>query len=104
MSNILWVIKTTLPASWREFEVTSFAQSLLDSGAACVHHNQVTSTYKWDEVIHSENEWALEIKVSNVKKNSVVEYLQSSHPYDVPQLIFLKCESSEEYLQWVNSQ
>ena len=104
MSNTIWVIKTTLPKSWREFEVTSFAQSLLDSGAACIQHNEIVSTYKWEGEIQSEKEWSLEIKVSTSNKGSVVDKLQSLHPYDVPQLIFLQYESSDDYLSWVNSQ
>ena len=104
MPNNLCVIKTTLPDSWREFEVTSFAQTLVESGAACVQHHKVSSTYKWDGKIQSETEWSLEIKVSNDKRESLIEEIQSLHPYDVPQLLIQVCESSHSYADWVNSQ
>ena len=104
MPNNLCVIKTTLPDSWREFEVTSFAQTLVESGAACVQHHKVSSTYKWEGKIQSETEWSLEIKVSNDKRESLIEEIQSLHPYDVHQLLIQVCESSQSYADWVNSQ
>ena len=48
MSSEIMVIKTTLPEEFREFEVTSFSQSLVESGASCVTHHLVTSTYEWE--------------------------------------------------------
>jgi len=104
MSNTIWVIKTTLPASWREFEVTSMAQSLLESGAACIQHHQITSTYKWEEEILSEKEWSLEIKVSQSNKQSLIDKITELHPHDVPQIIMIQCEATQEYGDWVNLQ
>ena len=103
MSNKLWVIKTTLPESWREFEVTSFAQSLVEAGAACVQHHKVSSTYKWEDEMKSESEWSIQIKVSKHSKQAVTDLLLESHPYDVPQVIMKKWEASDDYLNWVMS-
>jgi periplasmic divalent cation tolerance protein len=104
MPHTLWVIKTTLPKSWLEAEVGSFAQSLLESGAACIHHHLITSTYTWEDKIQSEQEWAVEIKVSKANKNEVLEKLENTHPYDVPQIIVQECVSSDSYGEWVDSQ
>ena len=52
----------------REFEVTSFAQSLVECGAACVQHHKVASTFQWEGAISQEKEWAVQIKVSNQNK------------------------------------
>jgi len=104
MDNNLSSIKTTLPISWREFEVVSLAQDLLENGAACVQHHQITSTYKWDGSVQSEKEWSLEIKVSNTNRMSVLKKLKSLHPYEVPQIICTEVTANESYLQWVNSQ
>ncbi len=104
MGSELWVIKTTLPKSWLEFEVVSFAQELIEQGAACIHHHVVTSTYSWEGSIQSEEEWDLEIKVSNSHKDRIVEIISKSHPYDVPQIICTQRSTSEEYGNWVNSQ
>ena len=104
MSSKLWVIQTTLPSSWREFEVGSFAQSLVESGAACVQHHKVSSTYKWEGKIQSENEWSLQIKVSQYNKQAITDLIHKSHPYDVPQIIAIEVNASEEYSDWVKSQ
>ena len=104
MPHTLWVIKTTLPKSWLEAEVGSFAQSLLESGVACIHHHLVTSTYTWENKVQSEQEWAVEIKVSKTNKNRVLEELEKIHPYDVPQIIVQECVASDSYGEWVDSQ
>ena len=104
MGSNLCSIKTTLPNSWREFEVVSLAQELLESGAACIHHHQITSTYKWEGEIHSGNEWSVEIKVSHPNKDSVLSKLQSVHPYDVPKITCLDLIANDSYYKWVDSQ
>jgi len=104
MPHTLWVIKTTLPKSWLEAEVGSFALSLLESGAACIHHHLVTSTYTWEDKVQSEQEWAVEIKVSKANKYRVLEELENIHPYDVPQIIIQEFVASDSYGKWVDSQ
>jgi periplasmic divalent cation tolerance protein len=104
MANELCVIRTTLPISWLEFEVASLAQELLEFGAACVQHHQITSTYKWKGDVVSEKEWSMEIKVSITNKSSVIELLTKSHPYDVPQIICSLDKASDSYAEWINSQ
>ena len=99
----MFLIKTTLPISFREFEVTSFAQSVVESGAACVQHREISSTYSWDGKLNHEKEWLLEIKVSEKNKESVQEVITNLHPYDVPEILILKVEANQEYLDWVNS-
>jgi len=104
MSPRLRVIATTLPGSWREFEVGSFAQSLVESGAACVQHHKVASTYKWEGKIQSETEWSMQIKVSQSNMQVVVNLIEENHPYDTPQIISFEVKSSKEYSEWVESQ
>jgi len=99
----MFLIKTTLPISYREFEVTSFAQSIVESGAACVQHREISSTYSWDGKLNHDKEWLLEIKVSEKNKESVQEVITNLHPYDVPEILILKVEANQEYLDWVNS-
>ena len=103
MGNKLSLIKTTLPGTWREFEVTSFAQTLIEAGAACIHHHKVSSTYKWEGKIQSENEWSLQIKVSKSNKQAVVDLIEKNHPYDVPQILSHELNSNQEYFDWVES-
>ena len=88
----MFLIKTTLPNSYREFEVTSFAQSIVESGAACVQHREISSTYSWDGKLNHDKEWLLEIKVSEKNKESVQEVITNLHPYDVPEILILEVE------------
>ena len=99
----MFLIKTTLPISFREFEVTSFAQTIVESGAACVQHREISSTYSWDGKLNHDKEWLLEIKVSEKNKESVQEVITNLHPYDVPEILILEVEANQEYLDWVNS-
>ncbi len=87
----------------REFEVTSFAQSLVDAGAACVQHHQISSTYKWEGKIEHEKEWGLSIKVSINNLDLVTQVIKNLHPYDVPQIIVQSAGANSEYEDWVNS-
>ena len=103
MNSKLWVIKTTLPESMKEEEITSFFHKLVESGAACIQHHMVTSTYKWEGEMKSESEWSIQIKVSKQSKQAVTELIQEMHPYDVPQMIMKKWESSDVYLEWIDN-
>ncbi|MGB0802820.1 MAG: divalent-cation tolerance protein CutA [Candidatus Poseidoniaceae archaeon] len=102
MSSKIWVIKTTLPESMNDEEVASFANALIEAGAACIQHHKVTSTYKWEDEMKSESEWSIQIKVSKQSKQAVADLLAESHPYDVPQIIIKKWEASDDYLNWIN--
>ena len=104
MEGEIWVVKTTLPKSWFEFEVVSFAQELIEQGAACIQHCVVTSTYSWEGSVQSEQEWSLAVKVSNSNKDKIVELISKTHPYDIPQIICSQYSASEEYGNWVDSQ
>ncbi len=103
MAFTLWQIRTTLPNSWRESEVTSFAQLLIEQGASCIHHYEVTSTYCWEETVTSEKEWAVDIKVSNSNKSAILVAIGKSHPYEVPQIVVSQCETMQPYGEWINS-
>ena len=103
MSSEIMVIKTTLPEEFREFEVTSFSQSLVESGASCVTHHLVTSTYEWEGEIISNKEWSLSVKLSKSKTEDVIHKIKQIHPYEIPQLLFSSWNSSPEYYSWIES-
>lgn len=100
MSEQLLIILTTLPSEWEEYRVGSFAQLLLESGAACVEYSPVQSVYKWEGQVTSSKEWKLEIKSSFSSKKRLLDVLNLHHPYDVPQLVYLSAETSELYATW----
>tara|TARA_B100000925_G_scaffold278676_1_gene247704 strand:- start:492 stop:806 length:315 start_codon:yes stop_codon:yes gene_type:complete len=104
MSNMIWVIKTTLPESMSEEEFASFCHSTIEAGAACIQHHKIKSTYKWDGEIKSESEWSLQIKVSKHNKQAVADLIVKNHPYDVPQLIMKNWEASDDYFAWASTE
>ena len=101
MSEPVIILQTTLPHSWKEFEVGSFSQSLLESGASCVQHSSVQSMYRWEGKIESSSEWAMEIKVHVSRKENVISKIQELHPYDVPQILFWQATPSDAYGEWI---
>ena len=100
MSEQLFIVLTTLPSEWEEFRVGSFAQLLVESGAACVEYSPVRSVYRWESEVTSSREWKLEIKSSFSSKARLLDALKLHHPYDVPQLVYLTAETSELYATW----
>ena len=104
MGSKIWVIKTTLPESMNDEEVASFSHALIEAGAACIQHHKVTSTYKWEDEMKSESEWSIQIKVSKHGKQAVADLLTESHPYDVPQIIMKKWETSDDYFAWASAE
>ena len=99
MPEQLLIILTTLPSEWDEYRVGSFAQLLLESGAACIEYSPVQSVYRWEGQVTSSKEWKLEIKSSFSSKKRL---LSLHHPYDVPQLVYLSAETSELYATWAS--
>lgn len=103
MSGYVKVIKTTLPGYWKEFEVNIFSQSLLTAGAVCVSQSSVVSMYNWDGKVVSENEWALEIKMSEVVLDKIIKQISELHPYDLPQILIGNYTTSKGYIDWVEN-
>jgi periplasmic divalent cation tolerance protein len=71
--------------------------------AACANiFPSVESIYRWKEKIESGNETVVFFKVSEIRQPAFQDKLQSLHPYDVPEIIFLPvADGLPEYLRWV---
>tara|TARA_B110000444_G_scaffold236936_1_gene249221 strand:- start:1518 stop:1838 length:321 start_codon:yes stop_codon:yes gene_type:complete len=100
MSGTLFIIQTTLPRSWEEFEIGSFSQLLIEAGAACVQRTQIHSMYSWADTLHSDSEWSLEIKVHSSKKDAVLLKIEELHPDETPQLLYWEVQASQGYADW----
>ena len=72
--------------------------------AACVQIiPKLKSFYEWDGVLQKESEVLMLIKTTADLTEQLQEYLQETHPYEVPEFIVLSCsEVSPQYLEWVN--
>ena len=103
MGDSLFIIQTTLPSSRKEFEIGSFSQLLIESGAACVQRKSIVSMYNWDGELHSNSEWSLEIKVSSAQLDHVLLKIEELHPDEVPQLLHWEVQASQGCGDWART-
>src|SRR5690349_18428108 len=62
----------------------------------------IESIYWWKDKIESGNEALVFFKVSEDRKSAFQEKLNSLHPYEVPEIVFVPISSgSRAYLRWV---
>ena len=73
--------------------------------AACINIiSNVESIYRWDDKIHTENEFIIIIKTISRNIPRIKTYLLNNHNYEVPEIIV--CDFSiidEKYLKWFNN-
>lgn len=103
MSQQVTLIQTTLPGTYEEFKIGSLCQTLLESGAVCVHYHLVQSMYSWEGSIHSTNEWRLQIKTGSAGRDNILEHLNAVHPYEVPELLYWPVGAEKNYATWIES-
>ncbi len=95
------VIYCTVP---NEFNANLIATSLVEENlAACVNIlPSVTSVYKWEGIVQSDNEMLLIIKTREEKFEAVEAKIKSLHEYTVPEIIALPIvKGSAEYQNWI---
>jgi periplasmic divalent cation tolerance protein len=62
----------------------------------------VESIYRWKEKIESGNETLVFFKLSEDRQSAFQHKLQSLHPYEVPEIIFIPVSGGlPHYLHWV---
>lgn len=95
------VIYCTVP---NEFNANLIATSLVeDNLAACVNIiPSVTSVYKWEEMVQTDNEMLLIIKTREEKFNDIEKKIKELHEYSLPEIIALPIVlGSDEYQNWI---
>ena len=104
MGDEIWIIETTLPGDWIEPVVGDWSSQIVQIGlAACIQRSRITSVYRWENSLQSSDEWKIQIKTSTNKKNELVKYITSNHPYDIPEVNIWKASSTKEYTKWVEN-
>jgi periplasmic divalent cation tolerance protein len=62
----------------------------------------IESIYRWKDKIESGNETLVFFKVSEERQSAFQDKLQSLHPYEVPEIIFVQLAGGlPDYLRWV---
>jgi periplasmic divalent cation tolerance protein len=83
---------------------SGIAQTLVEERfAACANIiPAIHSIYRWKEKIETAGEVIVFFKTIHDRQAALEEKLRSLHPYEVPELIFIKIDSgSPDYLHWV---
>lgn len=80
------------------------ARALVDRRlAACVNLlPEMTSVYRWEGNIESEQEYQLVIKTRHSLFNEVRNYILANHPYELPEILSIPVlGGSDHYLNWI---
>ena len=70
--------------------------------AACVSIKQIFSIYEWDDDIEETKEFEISIKSKPEFKDDLIDFLNKTSTYDVPQIIYRKYHSDINYYDWLN--
>jgi len=62
-----------------------------------------SSTYRWHGKVEQTEEYYLNIKTNEVRKQEALDWLQRHHPYDLPEISWVFHDCSEQYAQWIDS-
>jgi periplasmic divalent cation tolerance protein len=66
-------------------DASSIAQALVEERlAACVNRVDCQSTYRWEGEVHDDEETLLLAKTTADQYDTLVDRIESLHPYDVP--------------------
>jgi periplasmic divalent cation tolerance protein len=98
--EICEVVVTADDADW----LVAFTRGLVtDRLAACGHHiSPIRSVYRWEGVIHDEQEARVALHTRRSLVPRIVERADAEHPYDVPCVIALPIvDGNPGYARWV---
>lgn len=87
-----------------EANASRIAKGLVEARlAACVQLSApITSVYRWQGKVETENEWQLWIKTSADRRDELTQWIAEHHGYDVPELVFLPItDGLPDYLDWI---
>jgi periplasmic divalent cation tolerance protein len=100
----LLVVVTSLPSAE---SAKVMARALVEQNlAACVQLTKdIQSIYRWEGKICEEQEILLSAKTIDSKWSEICAFLQSTHPYDLPEILAFSPEQYErQYGRWVESE
>lgn len=71
--------------------------------AACVNIiPRITSVYSWEGKVEEDAEVLLMIKTRTSRVEDLTEFVKTTHPYEVPEVISVKLgEGNPAYLEWI---
>jgi periplasmic divalent cation tolerance protein len=85
----------------------ALAAGVIDAklGACAQVVGPITSVYRWEGKIQTEQEWRVEIKTAADRVPALTAHIKANHSYDVPEVIATPITGgSPEYLSWLLDQ
>jgi periplasmic divalent cation tolerance protein len=81
------------------------AQGLLNKQlVACAQiEGPISSRYIWKGKIEQSVEWKITLKFNEDNINPVTESLTKLHPYENPEWVYWKAQSTAKYANWVDN-
>lgn len=82
----------------------ALAAGVIDAklGACAQVVGPITSVYRWEGEVQTEQEWRVEIKTAADRVPALTEHIKANHSYDVPEVIATPITGgSPEYLSWL---
>lgn len=71
-------------------------------GACAQVVGPITSVYRWEGEVQTEQEWRVEIKTAADRVAALTEHIKANHSYEVPEVIATPITGgSPEYLSWL---
>ncbi len=71
---------------------------------ACANIVSAKSIYTWSEVLQNEPECLAFMKTTPMRLEGLLQKLKSSHPYQLPAILYWECKTTDEYGLWVDAQ
>jgi periplasmic divalent cation tolerance protein len=74
-------------------------------GACAQVVGPITSVYRWEGAVQTDQEWRVEIKTTADRVPALTERLKELHSYDLPEVIATPVTGgSAEYLAWLTTE
>jgi periplasmic divalent cation tolerance protein len=71
-------------------------------GACAQIVGPVTSVYRWEGAVQTDQEWRVEIKTATDQVAALTEHIKANHSYDVPEIVVTPITGgSTAYLSWL---
>ena len=102
-SDLCEVVITAPDSEW----LAGFTRSLVDDRLCACGHNfkEIRSIYRWQGTVHDEREARVALHTRHALVPSILERVDSQHPYEVACVIALPLVGgSDAYAQWVRDE
>jgi periplasmic divalent cation tolerance protein len=100
-SEDIVIVHCTVPESFSR----QLAQEAVIKGfCACVSMAPVVAVYRWEGSLCEDEEILLLMKTTRGRVDTLIEWILSVHPYDVPEILAMPVvQGSQLYCEWVRS-